>query len=84
MAGRPRVVVVGLGPGGPDLLTAGTIQAIAATEPRFLRTRRHPAARAVPEATTFDEVYDRAESLEAVYPAIVERLVAAAAEPGTA
>ena len=30
MADRPRVVIVGLGPGGPDLLTAGTLAAIAA------------------------------------------------------
>jgi tetrapyrrole methylase family protein/MazG family protein len=82
MADRPRVVVVGLGPGGPDLLTAGTIQAIAATEARFLRTRRHPAARAVPEATSFDDVYDAADDLDAVYPAIVERLVEAAVEHG--
>jgi tetrapyrrole methylase family protein/MazG family protein len=82
MADRPRVVVIGLGPGGPDLLTAATIQAIAATEARFLRTRRHPAARAVPEATSFDDVYEAADDLDAVYPAIVERLVEAAMEHG--
>ncbi|HEY6533556.1 MAG TPA: SAM-dependent methyltransferase, partial [Acidimicrobiales bacterium] len=75
MADQPRVVVVGLGPGGPDLLTVGTVEAIAACPTRFLRTRRHPAALAVPEATSFDDVYDAADTLDAVYPAIVERLV---------
>lgn len=82
MAGRPRVTVVGLGPGGTDLLTAGTITALALDRPRFLRTGRHPAAEAVVDATAFDDVYERADSIDDVYPAIVERLAAAAAEAG--
>lgn len=82
MAGRPRVTVVGLGPGGPDLLTAGTLEALAADRPRFLRTRRHPAAVAVADAATFDEVYESAGSIDDVYPAIVERLVATALDAG--
>lgn len=82
MAGRPRVTVVGLGPGGPDLLTAGTIEALASDRPRFLRTRRHPAAVAVADAASFDEIYESSGSIDDVYPAIVERLVAVAAETG--
>ena len=82
MADRPRVVIVGLGPGGTDLLTAGTLVAIDAAPVRFLRTSRHPAAAAVADATTFDDVYEGAESIDDVYPAIVERLVAAAGEHG--
>jgi tetrapyrrole methylase family protein/MazG family protein len=82
MVERPRVTVVGLGPGGPDLLTAGTLAALAAERPRFLRTRRHPAAEVVLDATTFDDVYESATSIDDVYPAIVERLVAAASERG--
>ena len=82
MVGRPRVVVVGLGPGGPDLLTAGTLAAIDRADARFLRTARHPAAVAVPGAVTFDDVYETAASIDDVYPAIVERLVVAAAEHG--
>ena len=40
-----RVVVVGLGPGGADLLLPAARAAILATAPerRFVRTRRHPA-----------------------------------------
>ena len=79
---RARVVVVGLGPAGPDLLTAGTLAAIEATEHRFLRTRRHPAADAVPDAVDFDERYEQAASFDDVYDAIVEALVAAAREHG--
>jgi len=78
----PRVIVVGLGPAGTDLLTAGTVEAIAATAPRFLRTRRHPAACAVPDAVDFDDVYDSGTSFDEVYATIVSRLVAAAEATG--
>ena len=36
--------VVGLGPGGPDLVTAGTLELIRSVPRRFLRTDWHPAA----------------------------------------
>ena len=38
------MVVVGLGPGGTDLLTAGATAAIERVPHRWLRTRRHPSA----------------------------------------
>ena len=79
----PRVVVVGLGPAGPDLLTAGTLAAIEQISPRFLRTRRHPAAAVLADATDFDAVYEAADSFDDVYATIVETLVAAALQHGT-
>ncbi|MFN0092389.1 MAG: MazG family protein [Acidimicrobiales bacterium] len=81
MSPRPTLVVVGLGPAGPDLVTAGALQAIAAAPPgrRFLRTRRCPAAGALGPCESFDHVYERADAIERVYPEIVERLVAEAA-----
>ncbi len=72
------MVVVGLGPAGPELCSAGMLATVAATPVRFVRTLRHPAAAAVGEARTCDDLYEHAVSLEHVYPAIVERLVAAA------
>src|SRR5690606_41678356 len=75
---RPTVVVVGLGPAGPDLVTAAATDAIARAGRRFLRTRRHPAAPVVGEAESFDHLYARAESLGEVYAGIVAALVAAA------
>ena len=79
MAGLiPRITVVGLGPAGPDLLTVGTVDAIAAQPHRYLRTSRHPAASAVAGAISFDDVYETAVSFDAVYTEIVERLVGAA------
>ena len=77
-----RVTIVGLGPGGPDLLTAATVDAIAATPVRFVRTRRHPAADAVPDAISFDRHYDEAATLDEVYERIVDDLVAAARANG--
>jgi tetrapyrrole methylase family protein / MazG family protein len=77
-----RVVVIGLGPGDPSQLTAQAAAAIAEIPVRFLRTHRHPSAGAAGDATSFDDVYDRAEAIEEVYDTIVERLVAAASEHG--
>jgi len=79
---RPRIVVCGLGPAGPDLVTAATHDAVARIPQRFLRTARHPAAGVVGEVPTFDHLYDVADSIDAVYTTIVEALVAAAAERG--
>jgi len=78
----PRVVVAGLGPAGPDLLTVGTREAIDRIPTRFLRTRRHPAAEVVTDAASFDELYEQADSFEAVYAGIADALVEAAGEHG--
>jgi tetrapyrrole methylase family protein/MazG family protein len=77
-----RVTVVGLGPAGPDLVTAATSAAISSVAVRFVRTTRHPAAALVEPAESFDDVYERATSLDDVYRAIVDRLVHAADEHG--
>jgi tetrapyrrole methylase family protein/MazG family protein len=79
---RPRIVVCGLGPAGPDLVTAATHDAVARIPHRFLRTARHPAAGVVGEVPTFDHLYDGADSIDGVYTAIVEALVTAAAKRG--
>ena len=75
---RGRVVVVGLGPAGADLLTAGTIDAIRRVPQRYLRTTRHAAAHAVDDASSFDDLYENAASFDEVYRGIVEALVEAA------
>ena len=80
---HPTVVVVGLGPAGPDLLTAAAVDALASIPHRYLRTSRHPAAVAVAGATSFDSVYESAATLDDVYAAIVDALAEAAAEHGT-
>jgi tetrapyrrole methylase family protein/MazG family protein len=80
MAGR--IVAVGLGPAGPDLLTAGTLAAIERIPRRWLRTTRHPAAVALAGAPSFDDVYDRADTFDDVYRRIADTLLAEADEHG--
>jgi tetrapyrrole methylase family protein / MazG family protein len=79
---RPRVVVCGLGPAGPDLVTAAVTASVGRVAHRYVRTTRHPAAGVVGEATSFDDRYESAGRIEDVYAGIVEDLVAAAGEHG--
>ncbi len=73
-----RVVVVGLGPGDPRLVSVAAEAAIAAAPTRFVRTTRHPSARLVEPAVSFDDLYERAGSMDEVYATIVDELAAAA------
>jgi tetrapyrrole methylase family protein/MazG family protein len=66
--------VVGLGPGGDEYVTDETRRVIAESPRRFLRTARHPSARLVADATSFDEVYENARDFDDVYSLIAERL----------
>ncbi|MCB0967959.1 MAG: nucleoside triphosphate pyrophosphohydrolase [Ilumatobacter sp.] len=75
---RPRIVVVGLGPGGEQHVTTETLGEIERIGHRFLRTAVHPSAHLVPDAVTFDDVYEEAERFDDVYHEIARRLIAAA------
>ena len=77
--GSARVVVVGLGPSGPELVSDETRRLIAAAARAYLRTSRHPAA-ATLDLQTFDGLYERLASFDEVYSQIVEELVHAAAD----
>jgi tetrapyrrole methylase family protein/MazG family protein len=79
----PRVVVVGLGPAGPELVTVATQVAIEQEPHRYIRTTRHPSAALVEPATSFDDVYESAATLDEVYTTIADRVVAAAVEFGS-
>lgn len=78
----PTVIVVGLGPAGPELITTETAELLHGDQPVFLRTSRHPAAEIV-NAPSFDELYETSASFEEVYTTIVDKLVAAAQEHGS-
>lgn len=80
----PRVVVVGLGPAGPDLVTPAALAAIRRVPHRYVRTTRHPAASVVLPAVSFDPLYEAARTLEEVYAGIADALVEAASEHGEA
>jgi tetrapyrrole methylase family protein/MazG family protein len=76
--GTPRIVVVGLGPGAPDQVTAETLAEIERIGHRYIRTEIHPTAHLVANATSFDEIYETAGRFDDVYSEITERLVTAA------
>ncbi len=73
-----RIDVVGLGPAGPELITAETLKLINGADTVYLRTTRHPAAAAFPDATSFDDRYESESTFDDVYREIVADLVAAA------
>jgi tetrapyrrole methylase family protein/MazG family protein len=77
-----RVVVVGLGPGGTDHVTRETLATVERIPHRYLRTAVHPSAHLVPDAESFDDLYEAADRFEDVYAEIVERLITAATEHG--
>ena len=78
-----RIIVVGLGPAGPNYLTVETLGLLEGGAPIWLRTTRHPAAVDLEIAGSFDSLYERSDSFEQVYSAIVSELVTAARTAGT-
>ena len=81
-ATRATVTIVGLGPAGSELITTETAALLTSDVPVWLRTARHPAALDLDVAGSFDDLYDEFETFDAVYRAIVERLVAEAVAGG--
>ncbi len=81
-----RVVVVGLGPAGVDLLLPAARAALERIPVRYVRTSRHPAvqelAREGLALHPLDILYDAGDDLDAVYAAIAARVVEEAREHG--
>src|SRR5687767_7006727 len=78
-----RVVVVGLGPAGPELCTGATLEAIDRVRVRFVRTARHPSVSVLgDDYTAFDDLYEVAANFDEVYRGMVDALASAAAEHG--
>ncbi len=78
------LIVVGLGPGDASLLTVEARAAIAAAPEVWLRTARHPTVAGLPVGpryASFDDVYEHESSFDAVYEAIVARVLALAGRP---
>lgn len=79
---RPRVRVVGLGPGDADLLSVRSAELLAHAPHVRLRTRRHPAAAAYDHHESYDDLYDVSDSFESLYERIVVDLVELARSHG--
>jgi tetrapyrrole methylase family protein/MazG family protein len=77
-----RVVVIGLGPGAPGDITEASRAAADAITVRFLRTARHPTAASIGAATSFDDLYEAADTMDEVYGAIATAVAEAARRHG--
>ncbi len=72
------IVIVGLGPGDGQLLTRQAWTVLAAADPLYVRTARHPAVADLPPGGirhSFDHLYDTAEDFDQVYQAIIGQVV---------
>jgi len=72
------IIILGLGPGDPRYWTREAIEVLQGLQEIYVRTRRHPAVRALPPHLVvydFDAVYAEAESLEAVYERIAHTIL---------
>ncbi len=79
----PVVRVVGLGPSTAEHITERTARLIRESPTVRFRTVVHPSAIAFGEVTSYDELYERANSFDELYEEIVDDLVRVAHEsPG--
>ncbi len=72
------ITLLGLGPGNPSQLTRAAWDVLASAGEIWLRTRQHPTVAAFPphlQVHSFDELYASGESFEAVYAAIVQKVL---------
>ena len=73
------VTIVGLGPGDWDQTPAASREVIASGLPVIVRTLRHPAAATLAadsEVLPCDDLYESAPTIDAVYEAISDRVLA--------
>ena len=74
-----QITIVGLGPGDSGYLSLQTLEALRTASSVLLRTGRHPAVDDFPRFgiayTTCDDLYQHGATFEAVYQAIVARVL---------
>ena len=74
-----QITIVGLGPGAPEQLTREAWNVLMGADEVWLRTARHPVVSYLPEGVvvhSFDDFYERADTFEDVYAAIVQEVLA--------
>lgn len=77
------ITLIGLGPDGGEGMSVAARDALRAATRPYLRTARHPAAVDLAclgiDFEAFDDLYESAETFDAVYDAIADRLLTEAA-----
>lgn len=74
------ITIVGLGPGRVDLLTKEAWDVLVNASRVYFRTLKHPTIEQLPphiQQISFDEIYDRCETIDHVFSEIVEELLLA-------
>ena len=83
--GQPDIIILGLGPGDPDLLTLKAAGVINEAERIYLRTKEHPTLSGLPsglEVISFDDYYHEEEIYEDVYQRIADEIIRLARDVG--
>jgi tetrapyrrole methylase family protein / MazG family protein len=78
------IILLGLGPGSPEMLTRQAWQTIENSSEIYLRTRQHPTVDGFPkdiQLHSFDYLYDEYESFDDVYACIVEEILELGRKP---
>jgi tetrapyrrole methylase family protein / MazG family protein len=81
---RSGILLLGLGPGDPQLLTRQAWGILESIPEIYLRTGQHPVVAGFPPALkihSFDHLYESGENFEDVYASIVEQVLALAKRP---
>ncbi len=72
------IVLLGLGPGDPNLLTREAWEHLQQVHEVYLRTHLHPAVEGFPPGLvvhSFDDIYEAGETFEGVYAQIIDRVL---------
>ena len=81
-----HITIVGLGPGALELISLQTLDAMRGAKAVILRTARHPAAEDLARYdirfTACDDLYETHGTFEAVYAAVVARVLTAVEREG--
>ena len=79
-----KIILLGLGPGNPALLTQEAAQLLESIPEIYLRTHQHPCVAGFPaslQVHSFDELYETLPSFDHVYAHIVEDILQLARRP---
>ncbi len=75
---KPGIILLGLGPGDPDLITRKAWNLLNSSSEVHLRTRQHPVVESLPnnlKVYSFDHFYESDKSFEEVYNHIVDSVL---------
>lgn len=73
-----KIILLGLGPGDPALLTQAAVQILESSPEIYLRTIHHPTVAGFPASLqihSFDDLYDQYPSYDDVYAHIIEQVL---------